>query len=117
MNIAVENVIPILIERQYLKNGHTQFEYNDGGVDEVISQFHMTSATVVKMNDDYFCGIRANHFVVEFGWSEAEEGDFLLITSNHKGFRMSVYFKIDDKILLQYFTELDRSIAVSDVKE
>lgn len=50
--------------------------------------FHPSKVTTVKKADDYFCGIRANHFVVEEGFSENVDGIVYLITANHKGNRV-----------------------------
>lgn len=54
-----------------------------------LNQFHMDEVVLVCKNDDYFCGLRANHFVVEIGWSENKEDHSVvyLITCNHKGVR------------------------------
>ena len=42
---------------------------------------------MIKKDDDYFCGIRADHFVIEVGFSEHRQGLIYLITANHKGNR------------------------------
>lgn len=42
---------------------------------------------MVEKDDDYYCGIRANHFVVEVGYSETRTGLVYLATANHKGIR------------------------------
>ena len=52
---------------------------------------------MIVLNDDYFCGIRANHFVIEFGQSEYYEGDLVLITANHKGTRALTLIDISNE--------------------
>ena len=52
-----------------------------------LDAFHATNVYMVERNDDYYCGIRADHFVVEEGWSEFNEGLNYLVTANHKGIR------------------------------
>ncbi|WP_288745503.1 hypothetical protein [uncultured Enterococcus sp.] len=49
--------------------------------------FHMINSYVIKKEDDYFCGLRADHFVVEEGFSEDVNDVVYLITANHKGNR------------------------------
>lgn len=113
---TAKNDIATLIERQYMKQRELVKDFGyDEKVDNVVNTFHMTSATVIKTNDDYFCGLRANHFLVEYGWSEEDEGHLILVTANHKGFRMSVYFKVDDQTISQYFAALDTITPVSTV--
>ncbi|MGB4921877.1 MAG: hypothetical protein WBO96_06125 [Enterococcus aquimarinus] len=50
--------------------------------------FHPSKVTTVKKADDYFCGLRADHFIVEEGFSENVDGIVYLITANHKGSRV-----------------------------
>ena len=54
---------------------------------DILSSFHAIDVDMIVLKDDYFCGIRADHFFIEFGWSECHEGDLILITANHKGSR------------------------------
>ncbi|WP_415429718.1 hypothetical protein ACMVYQ_05855 [Staphylococcus capitis] len=52
--------------------------------------FHCKEVYMVEKNDSRFCGIRANHFVVEVGYSEEDWGEdynVFIITGNHKGSR------------------------------
>lgn len=116
MGITAKNDIATLIHRQYMKQKQNDsvksFNY-DAEIDYEVKHFHMTSAMVIKKDDDYFCGIRANHFVVEFGCVEEEDGFFLLVTANHKEFRKSAYFEVDDQTIIQYFTALDTITPVS----
>ncbi|RIO56776.1 hypothetical protein BUZ50_00960 [Staphylococcus hominis] len=51
--------------------------------------FHCQEVYMAERNDDYFCGIRADHFVVEIGKSENTFDNFItfIITANHKGNR------------------------------
>ena len=52
--------------------------------------FHATDVDMVTLDDEYFCGIRANHFCIEFGWSEEDSDNtpHILISANHKGIRV-----------------------------
>lgn len=61
---------------------------------EALNAFHTQDVVMLELSDEYFCGIRADHFVIEFGWSELyyhDEGENpvaqILITANHKGLR------------------------------
>ena len=65
---------------------------------QILSGFHAREVYHVTKEDDYFCGIRANNFVVEYGWSEYYDtpmsiednepiNNMYLITGNHKGYR------------------------------
>ncbi|MGY0242251.1 hypothetical protein ACW189_08525 [Limosilactobacillus fermentum] len=42
---------------------------------------HMTS---INLHDEYFFGVRADHFVFIDGWDEEKE-DSILMVANHKG--------------------------------
>lgn len=55
---------------------------------EYLNGFHMVGITEVYKQDDYFCGIRANHFCVEFGKNEFLKNSCFLVSANHKGTRM-----------------------------
>ena len=63
----------------------------------ILSGFHTSDVDMIVLNDDYFCGIRANHFVIEFGQSEYYEGDLVLITANHKGTRALTLIDISNE--------------------
>lgn len=61
---------------------------------EELDAFHAQDVVMLELPDEYFYGIRADHFVIEFGWSELyyhDEGKNpvaqILITANHKGKR------------------------------
>lgn len=60
---------------------------------KLLNAFHAYNVVCVKKNDEYFCGIRANTFCVEFG--DLEPGDFegagaevVLVSGNYEGFRV-----------------------------
>lgn len=55
-------------------------------IDE-LTVFHAKEVFMIEKDDEYFCGIRADHFVVEIGFSERRPGKIYLITANHKGHR------------------------------
>jgi hypothetical protein len=52
--------------------------------------FHMQETALITLDDEYFCGMRADHFAIEFGYSEDDELglDYVLISANHKGIRL-----------------------------
>lgn len=72
------------------------FDLNDLTEDEIdeLNVFHAENIYTVEKNDEYFCGIRANHFVVEEGWSEYGDGIYYLISANHKGARAHTLLKV-----------------------
>ena len=69
----------------------------------MIENFHMVELYLIEGDDEYFCGIRADHFCVEYGWSEfftnndsdGRDTDLVLITANHKGFRVMTLLKLN----------------------
>ncbi len=71
--------------------------------------FHAKAVVMVEQNDDYLCGMRANHFVVEIGTSERdydetkEEGAYVyfLVSANHKGMRMTTLFRVTKELVPQ----------------
>ena len=66
-------------------------------ISPILETFHMQEVYLVTTNDDYLCGIRANHFSVEFGYSELGTDDnqsVILITGNHKGNRCLTLMKV-----------------------
>ena len=63
---------------------------------EMYTSFHSELVFCVEKNDDYFCGIRANHFSVEIGWTETTPGTFVIVTGNHKGLRLSTMYKLEN---------------------
>ena len=67
------------------------FELNEKHSEEM-GGFHCEEVWMIEETDEYFCGIRANHFVVEIGWSEFHDGIFLLMSANHKGIRVTQLF-------------------------
>ncbi len=76
----------------------------------VLQQFHMIATISFHLDDEYFCGIRANHFLVEYGYTEASEANYLVVTGNHKGYRQTVYFKNKDPILDKFFEKLELTV-------
>ena len=65
-------------------------------IDE-LTVFHAKEVFMIEKDDDYFCGIRADHFVVEVGFSEQRPGKIYLITANHKGNRCVTMIAETDK--------------------
>ncbi|MFI8612247.1 hypothetical protein [Staphylococcus capitis] len=53
---------------------------------ELLDGFHPQEVLKVTKDDAYYCGSRANTFVVMFGWDEMSGYEkTVLIHSNHKG--------------------------------
>ena len=64
---------------------------------EIYTGFHASAIYSFEKDDAYACGIRANHFVVEEGYSEYADGLWYVVTANHKGIRMSAMFVVGGK--------------------
>ena len=68
-----------------------------------LESFHMQEVYMVEREDDYFRGIRADHFCVELGWTEDDplhDKDFdkytyCVVTANHKGQLRWCMFNLD----------------------
>lgn len=56
----------------------------------LLDRFHAKNVYCVKKDDELFCGIRANTFCIEVGYSEVGNDKIYLITGNHKGIRTQV---------------------------
>lgn len=80
---------------------------------------HMKAAMVVKLKNEYFCRMRAEHFLVESGYSEdlveGAEGEvcvpLLSVTANHKGNLASPFLRMKILLLDNFFVDLDESFA------
>lgn len=71
----------------------TEPDMNHTAVVGFLDGFHTDDVYVLKQNDDYLFGIRANTFVVEIGWHEYfgkfdEQTTCFLVSANHKGSRV-----------------------------
>ena len=64
-----------------------------------IESFHPTTVQMVERNDSWFCGMRANHFVVITGWNEEDYDRYsIMVIANHKGelkYRTATYYDTD----------------------
>ena len=88
-------------------------EFDTYEIDE-FDRFHAKNVAIVKADDDYLCGMRADHFVVEIGISENDDYDdnedslniYFLVSANHKGARLMTLFRVSRKILQSKFTEI-----------
>ena len=62
-----------------------------------VMDFHIDYAETLELPDAYFCGIRANHFALIYGWKEQDMCDpccrSVIIIANHKGFLCGEYVK------------------------
>lgn len=90
-----------------------------------ISVFHTKQVYMIEQKDEYFAGIRADHFVVEVGFSENsiedsdntgdinDEKKYALITANHKGERrisiVDLYPKVSNSKQDMLITSLSES--------
>ncbi|HAQ0870665.1 TPA: hypothetical protein IW675_003063, partial [Enterococcus faecium] len=74
---------------------------NNKKIFNFLKGFHTKDSTIVTRDDDYFVGLRANHFVVEVGYSEqpydgdGEEQRYAIITANHKGSRLTTGVRLN----------------------
>lgn len=59
-----------------------------------LDEFHLKELYMVCRDDDYFCGIRANHFSVEVGINEITNERQVLVVANHKGVRRVTLLKL-----------------------
>lgn len=91
--MLVEGSIKEAYEKAEAEGRVIKSEYGEIIPDE-FNAFHCKGLLIVVRNDDYFCGMRADHFVVELGEVEGEEGRWALITCNHKGVRLSRLFPL-----------------------
>lgn len=96
----------IYAQQQNILFDHCTFGEIDEGYIDVLEGFHLQELYLIEENDDRFCGIRANHFCVEYVYSEhfVDNKDqnplpLLLITANHKGTRMMTLLKLADYTL------------------
>ena len=92
--MLVESSIKMSYERAEAEGRVIQSEYGVIIPNE-FNAFHCKELLIVVRNDDYFCGLRADHFGVELGEVEGEEGRWSLITCNHKGVRLSKLFPLN----------------------
>lgn len=81
------------------------FECDNPKVMEMLGMFHAKEVEILRMDDDYFMGIRAETFCLELGYSEMNyypqqvTYDVLVITANHKGFRVSKVYQLRGGII------------------
>lgn len=89
----MEKLVESLIENAYLnakenrtlliENISSQLELEEI---EILDSFHPQEVLKISKDDEYYCGSRANTFVVMFGWDEDSGYEkTILIHSNHKG--------------------------------
>lgn len=69
---------------------------DDKNATNLLNGFHVQKVFMVEKDDEYLAGIRANHFVIEEGWTEIKgyENKIVVITGNHKGSRMTTIVEI-----------------------
>lgn len=88
----------------FMKNGsYPKYEiysvfYGENIYDiSIVEDFHIDHAETLELPDDYFCGIRANHFALIYGWKEQDVCDpscrSVIILANHKGGLCGEYVK------------------------
>lgn len=83
-----------LFRKDFLYDSFTQEQI------DILGSFHAKEVYHVTLDDDYLCGIRADNFVIEYGWSEFDDlsykninangepyNQMFVITGNHKGAR------------------------------
>lgn len=89
-----------LIESAYENKECVKFDDHRNQCDnfEHVQTFHMHEVYCITLDDNNFCGIRADHFSIEFGWSESlydEYRNAILISANHKGIRKQVLLGVN----------------------
>lgn len=64
-----------------------------------LRMFHTKDVEVIRKDDEMFCGLRANTFVIERGFSEVFGIDVVVyvITANHKGCR-AITMLVSDEV-------------------
>lgn len=84
----IEDVIESAFEcNNIIFKSKTIENLSSSDIDE-LNNFHMNELFIIEKDDEYFCGIRANHFCIECGISENyNDRIIVLITANHKAFR------------------------------
>ena len=111
-NTLIKNfILPI-----YANKNNIIFECEplDGLNDRYISMlsgFHLKELYLIEEDDSCFCGIRANHFCVEYGFSEyfltddpdREFDKLILITANHEGIRAMTLLKVPSEVAVPIF--------------
>ena len=66
----------------------------------ILEKFHLRELYLIEAKDEYFCGIRADYFCVEYGLSEhftdnkENSNDLILVTANHKGTRLMTLIRL-----------------------
>lgn len=103
----IEQCVAWLYENKFTKiDSEVVFEINfyediyQEDIDELML-FHAKKVFMVEKDDEYYCGIRANHFVIEVGYSEMRAGLIYLVTANHKGNRCVTMIAEDNEIYLE----------------
>lgn len=86
------NLVEIKAAEKYNENRY-QFD-NVNKYEFELESFHPKESMMIKSNDDYLFGIRADHHVLIAGWNEGTGNDSFVVLGNHKGTLMIVYFEI-----------------------
>lgn len=95
------NMNEIIFKHLNLFDSSTNNNENNKKIFNFLKGFHTKDSTIVTRDDDYFVGLRANHFVVEVGYSEqpydgdGEEQRYAIITANHKGSRLTTGVRLN----------------------
>lgn len=114
MNYPTEFITDDLLHRFYTKDNivfqaKRAEDLNACDQDE-LDEFHAQAVTMVILDDDYLCGMRADHFVVELGYSENDDYTddwkpthvYFLVSANHKGMRMTTLFRVAHATYFKY---------------
>lgn len=64
---------------------HKMYSMDDAQIPISIKTFHPSTSRVHIEKDNWFCGIRADHFVITEGWDESDWTESILIMGNHEG--------------------------------
>lgn len=85
----IESVLEALYNRNMVIFKSKRIEDLQEKDRDELNNFHINEIYLITQNDEYFCGMRADHFCIEIGNSENyTDRKIILISANLKAFRM-----------------------------
>lgn len=101
MELSLENYIGIIADSKNFKHiGIIDFSnktFPEQAWDYFIT-FHAQEVGKLELEDEYYFDLRADTFVIEYGYSEVGTEDVLIVTANHKGLRTSSVYLLEHGI-------------------
>ena len=82
MNYTNDELQELYNSQQTIDRG---FFHESVSMSDISQSFHPKNCRLHIENDEYFCGLRADTFVVIEGYCEWEHYDVILVLANHKG--------------------------------